>query len=164
MTSVRDSEFEKCRDLLRDLKSGMLVTHSVEGKFHARPMALAEVDDSLAISFITSLESPKVKEIQRDAKVGVTLQGESAFLAVQGTANVITALEERRRVFELTDEIWFDGPEDPDAAVIRVVPDQLEYWDRRGGNAIRLAWKFATSALTGEKPSFDEREHGRVEL
>lgn len=164
MTSSTDTEFEKCKELLGNFKTGMLITHSIEGGFHSRPMMLAEVDDSLAISFITSLESPKVEEILRDPSVGITLQGGSAFLAVQGNAKVITAMDERRRVFELTDEIWFEGPEDPDAAVIRVVPDQLEYWDRRGINAVRLAWKFTKSALTGEKPSFNEQEHGVVYL
>lgn len=164
MTTARDGEFEKCRDLLRGFKSGMLVTHSMEGEFHARPMSLAEVDDSLAISFVTSIESPKVEEILRDDRVGVTLQGGSAFLAVKGYARLITELEERRRVFGLMNEMWFDGPEDPDVVVIRVIPEQLEYWDAGGANALRLALKFAKSAITGEKPSPDEKEHGTVHL
>lgn len=164
MTETKDGEFEKCREILRGFKSGMLVTHSVEGEFHARPMMLAEVDDTLAVSFVTSLESPKVEEILRDASVGITLQGGGAFLAITGTALLITALEERKRVFGLMTEAWFDGPEDLDAAVIRVVPHQLEYWDGRGINALRLALKFAKSALTGEKPNTDEREHGTLRV
>lgn len=157
-------QVEKAKELLSKFRSGMLVTSAADGRPHARPMSIVEVDEAGMVSFVTALTSPKVDEILRDPGAVVTMQSDNAFVSASGDAQVITDLEEKRRVWELGAEVWFDGPEDPKAVLIQLQPETVEYWDRRGLNSIRFLLKAVRAVATGERPQDDSREHARVDI
>ena len=50
--------------LLKKFSTAMLVTHTGELGFHARPMAFAEIEDDGRIWFITGADTAKVHEIE----------------------------------------------------------------------------------------------------
>lgn len=157
-------QVEKAIELLSSFRSGMLVTSTMDGRPHARPMSIVEVAQDGLVSFVTALGSPKVDEILRRPGVVVTMQTDSAFVSASGDARIITDLQEKRRVWALSAEIWFDGPEDSEAALIQLKPETVEYWDRRGLNSVRFFLEAARAVATGDVPREDPRQHARVDI
>jgi general stress protein 26 len=50
---------------------------------------------------------------------------------------------------------WPRGPQDPAVRVLRVAPEQAEFWDTRG-NAIVVALKVVAARMTGRQPDLGE--------
>src|SRR5258707_437688 len=50
---------------------------------------------------------------------------------------------------------WPRGPRDPSVRVLRVIPEQAEYWDTRG-NSITVALKLVAARLAGRAPDLGE--------
>src|SRR4030081_1781626 len=51
---------------------------------------------------------------------------------------------------------WPRGPNDPSVRVLRVVPEQAEYWDTRG-NPIMVALKLIAARVSGRAPDLGEK-------
>jgi general stress protein 26 len=163
--TTHPEQVKKAKELLSSFSSGMLVTSAMDEQPHARPMRIAELDDDGMLSFVTALSSGKVDEIRRRPGVVVTMQSENLFVSASGDAKVVTDLQEKRRVWELGAELWFNGPEDPEAALIQLQPETVEYWDQRGFNSIRLLFQAARALATGDSPrEEDMRAHARVTI
>lgn len=145
----------------------MLVTHSEGGKLHARPMQVAEVEDSGRLWFLTGADTGKVEEIRADASVSVLFQNERAsFLNLSGVARLT---RDRSRIEALWSEgfkTWFpQGKDDPNLLLVAVEPEEAEYWDNRGANKVRYAIQALGAYIQGERPEVKEGEqHGRVDL
>ena len=154
LSSERTSgEWNHVKKLLGDLKTGMLITRDYRNGIHARPMMIAEVDDDVRISFITSVAGEKIEEVLRDPQVGVTLQRPGAFVAISGRAEVVLDAAEKQRVWSRLGQQWFHGPSDPRAGLISVRPERVEYWDKRG-----LRWfESALQALVGRALGQDQQ-------
>ena len=73
-------------DVLKDFNTAMLVTMLADGAFHGRPMAVAELKKDTGNYFVTSLDSPKIAEIEARPDVMVTFQNSSQYAVVKGTA------------------------------------------------------------------------------
>lgn len=73
-----DEQLSKLHDLLKDFSTAMFVTHSGVENFHARPMAIAGIEKSCAIRFVTNAGSGKVHEIENDTRVAVICQKDFA--------------------------------------------------------------------------------------
>lgn len=157
-------ELEKARTLVDEFRSGMLVTLGMEDRPHARPMMIASVDDDFLISFVTSLDSLKVDEIRRRGNVALTLQSSGAFVALTGYATVVTDPEEKKKAWHPVAELWFQDHDDPEAALVQLQPQSIEYWDNRGVNSLRFAFEAARAAATGSQMQAPPRTHGQVEL
>ena len=149
-------------ELLDSFDTAMLLTRDGDQN-HARPMAVAEVEATNTIWFVTSNGSPKVDEIRADSRVSVTFQSDRKFVALSGTSAVV---KDRARIDALWKEawkVWFPkGKEDPAIALIKVTVEDAEFWDNAGGNGIRYAFEAATALLTGERPEPVAGAHGRV--
>lgn len=155
----------KVRELLEQFKTAMLVTRTEEGTLRARPMVIAETDQTGRVTFLTSVESGKVDEIETDNHVAITLQTgmpEQAgpFMSITGTAELTRERAEIERLYEKVDDAWFEGPTDPRIALIHVYVTSAEYWDQRGLKGLRYAWEAVKAAARGGRPQVDERQHG----
>jgi general stress protein 26 len=65
---------EHLYDLLKDFDTAMLVTRSADGHMHSRPMAVAEMRPDADAYFVTSIDSPKVAEINANPIVTLTFK------------------------------------------------------------------------------------------
>ncbi len=145
----------------------MLVTHRGTDDFHARPMAIAEVEDDGRLWFFTGGDTPKVREIEADFHVHLVAQdGDSAFLSLTGRA---TLIGDRKKIAHLWKEryrVWFPkGADDPDIELIVVRPEAGEFWDASGANRCKYMWDAAKAYLTGTTPAAREGDlHGTVRL
>lgn len=159
------TEDHKRQSLLKIIKASQTAFFVTEsgGALHGRPMANAKVEDDLsAIWFAAQRQSGKIAELREDHKIllGYTNSSGSEWASVNGSALMV---DDRARVKAMWNPFWknwFDGPDDPNILLIRVLPKEAEYWDS-GSRAITMV-KFALAAVTGKR--FDEGENERVRL
>ena len=150
------------KDLLEAFDTAMLITRHGERE-HARPMAIAGVEDANTLWFVTSDDSPKSDEIRSDARASVTLQSATRYVALSGIARLV---DDRRKIDELwkpTWKAWFpNGKDDPKLVLIRVSVTDAEFWDNAGTKGIRYAFEAAKALVTGEPAAPVSGQHGRV--
>src|SRR5689334_7757574 len=119
-------------DLLNDFDTAMLVTRADAAGLHARPMAVAEVEDGGAVWFVTDRTSPKMEEIGADSEVLLAFQDSRRYLTVHGSAAAVRSPEKVQELWKESFKLWFDGPKDPRIVLLRVTPLDAEYWDTTG--------------------------------
>ena len=149
--------------IIGDASAAFLVSRSASDGLHGRPMATAKVEDGLtAIWFTCQKDSRVVEEITADARVylGYTNHTGSEWASLNGHATIVTDRAKIKELWSPALKNWFDGPEDPNIALIKVEPQDAEYWDS-GSRAVMLL-KMAFAAVTGVKVS--DGEHERVNV
>ena len=136
----------------------MLSTLS-RGRIVTRPMAAQKMSPTGTISFLTSVESNKVKEIRRNPKVNLAFAdpGSESYISVAGTAKVTNDRDQIREFWNPFYKAWFKGPDDPTIRIIEVEPQSAEYWVTRGGKIVSLISMLA-SAVTGKDMEVGENE------
>jgi general stress protein 26 len=150
--------------IMRDFDTAMLTSHS-NGGLHARPMAVAEVRDDGTIVFVTDVVSPKIGEIQADAKVFVLMQGKLKFVALTGYARVVYDKPQIDKLWKESWKTWFpNGKEDPSIRLIEVMPVDSEFWDNSGTEGIKYVFEAAKAYLQGTKPDPDREQHDRIRM
>ncbi|WP_116809474.1 pyridoxamine 5'-phosphate oxidase family protein [Steroidobacter cummioxidans] len=146
------AEFEKLGELIKDIRVAMVTTVEPDGTLHTRPLASLAYENDGQLWFYTAIDSAKVYEVVNDVRTSVAFadSGKDAYVAVSGTADVVT---DRRRIHELWTPFakpWFpNGPEDPSLALLRVHVERAEYWTSPG----KAAYLFgvAKAAVTGQR-------------
>ena len=170
MTTNAPSALEQARHfigLLKKFQNAMLVTHTGAQGFHARPMAIADVEDDGRLWFITSVETAKVHEIEMDSHVHLIAQdGNNAFLSLTGRASLIGDREKIAHLWKEPFRVWFPkGKDDPDIELIVVRPERGEFWDNTGAKRFKYLWEAAKAYMSGTTPDPDDGDlHGKVRL
>jgi general stress protein 26 len=117
---------------LKDFDTAMLVTHAGD-TLHSRPMSIADAEPECDLWFITSEDSPKVREITANGHVQAICQNRDSYLTVTGTARLV---KDRAKLDELWREsmrTWFPkGKEDPTLVLVALTAEEGEYWDSAG--------------------------------
>lgn len=152
--------------LLKKLQNAMLITHTGEHGFHARPMALADVEDNGRLWFITSVDSPKVHEIEMDSQVHIVAQEGQTFLSLSGRASLIGDREKIAHLWREPFRVWFPGgKDDPNIELIAVRPERGEFWDNSGKQGLKYLWEAAKAYVSGTTPDTEDGDiHGAVRL
>ena len=155
---------EKVADLVKDIRTAMLVTLDQHGLPRSRPMSTQDARFDGTLWFFTPLDSEKVNEIERNPRVNVAYSspGSESYLSVSGTAEVVN---DRAKIRELWNPImrsWFDGAEDPNIRLIRVDVDEAEYWDTPGGKVASLIG--LVKGVVMGKGADQNNEHGTLRL
>ena len=159
-------DHSKLVELLRQFSTAMLVTHEADGRLRARPMAIAQVEDSGKLWFVSGDDTAKVHEIIVDTRVHLTLQKDrSVYLSINGHA---TLIHDRAKVDEVWNEsfkVWFqEGKSDPNLVLISVEPEDAEYWDNHGWKKVKYLFQAAKAYLTHSTPEIEEDKHGMLKL
>jgi general stress protein 26 len=120
--------------------TAMLVTRTPHGELRARPLTVAGAEPNGTVYFATSVESPKVHEIDVDAHVVVTFQSDKAYASLSGTARLERDRSLVERLWKETWKVWFPkGKDDPSLAILIVSPTAAEYWDQSGLAGMKYA-------------------------
>jgi general stress protein 26 len=162
-----EEQQEHFRRLLSRFSTAMLVTHGQADSFHARPMALAQIEPDCGVWFLTHRESAKAHEIQTDTRVLVICQREhDAYLTLSGRATLVENRAKTEAIWKEPFRVWFpDGVEDPDLVLISVIPEDGEFWDNSGFRKIKSFMESAAAYVAGRQPRIEEgEEHGVVHL
>lgn len=149
--------------IINDASAAFLVTRARGDGLHGRPMATARVDEDISVIwFACQKDSQVAAEVRTDPRVylGYTNHTGSEWASINGRAAIV---EDRAKIKDLWSPAWknwFEGPDDPNIALIRVEPSDAEYWDS-GSRAVMLV-KMAVAAVTGAK--LPDGEHARVDV
>jgi general stress protein 26 len=162
MTQVKTSPIETYQSLIKDIKTGMLTTQDSEENLHSRPMYATKVDDHGVLWFFTDAFSGKVDEIKRYPNVNVNFASpnQQDYLSISGKAYLIQDRAVMKDYFSTAVKAWFPkGLDDPKLALLRIVPDEAEYWDATSNKAIRL-FKLGKALAKGEP--YDGGKHEKI--
>ena len=155
----------RLHDLLDGFDTAMLVTNTKNGALHSRPMRVAEIAEDGEIFFVTAAQSSKVDEIEKDASLTLILQGKLKFVALNGTGIVVQDQELINRLWSEAWKVWFPkGRADPSLRILKVLPQEAEYWDTIGMQGVSYAFEAAKAYVKGEQPEVSEKQHGTITL
>jgi general stress protein 26 len=164
--TMHESERRNLDDLLEDMDVAMMITYSGGGAPHARPMQIAEAGDDGELYFATSLDSAKLRDIETDPRVMLTMQEGSVYVSLTGTAHPTTDRELINRLWSEAWQVWFpEGKDDPNIVILCVEPEEAEYWDNSGAEGVAYAMTALKAYVKGERPSgTDAARHGKVQM
>ncbi len=134
-----------------------MMTTRDSGALRSRPM-LARVDrDTHEFRFLTRRSTHKIDELAANPDVNLAFSDPQAgdYVSVSGQAYLT---QDRK----LIDQLWNPaagaffggGKEDPDIAVIRVVPSKAEYWDSH--STFRQAWNVFKAKRSDAEPDLGD--------
>lgn len=159
---------KKLIETLRRFDTVMVTTTASNGSMHARPMAVAEVDDTGEMWFVTARDSAKLDELAADARAVITGQHGGRYCSLSGRIDVIHDRERVRAMWKEAWRVWFpEGKDDEAIVVLRLRPEIGEYWDNRGGAGVRYLFEAARALLDGRSVDDDvagPEHHAKVSL
>lgn len=160
---TNESAHRKLIELLKDARIAMLTTMDELGQHISRPMTLQEVEFDGNLWFFASKDSRKVRHIQDEPQVGISIDnGKNTWISMTGTAYIVEDMSKIQELWNPLLKAWFpDGPETPELVLIQFAADGAEYWDAPDSKVATLI-SLVKGAVTG-KPA-DPGENETVEL
>jgi general stress protein 26 len=154
------------QDLIEDMDVAMMITFGGGQRPHARPMQIAEVTEDGDLYFATSMDSAKLRDIETDPQTMLIMQEGSTYVSLSGTAHPSTDRALIDRLWSEAWKVWFpDGKDDPNIVILRIEPNEAEYWDNSGVEGIAYAMTALKAYVKGERPSeTDAAQHGKVRM
>jgi general stress protein 26 len=166
-----DDVRKKLVEALRRFDTLMVTTKATNGTIHARPMAVADVDDSGEVWFVTPKESGKIVEVESNAEALVTGQrgegGEpsSCYVSLSGVLDIIHDPQKIVALWKPSWDSWFPrGRDDDDAVLLRLRPSVGEYWLSSGLSGVRYVFEATRALFNGTAPRDQDVDHAKVPL
>ena len=157
----QEANFQKVRELIKDMDFCMLTTVDENNDLHSRPMSLnGEVDPEGNLWFFTSENTHKVFELKRTPKCNVSFADPDnhRYVSITGRAQLV---KDRAKIEELWKphlKAWFPkGTDEPDLALLRVGLEKAEYWDSPGGTVAQVI-SFVSALVTGKSADWGQNE------
>jgi general stress protein 26 len=154
---MSESDLDRVWEIMEDISVCMVTTHA-GGRMRSRPMHAIPDRDVGSIYFITDTRGAKDDEIAAAPDVCLAFAdiGDNTYLSITGRAETIRNPAKAEELWSSEAQAWWPrGPRDPVVRVLRVVPEQAEYWDTRG-NSITVALKLMAARVTGGEPDLGE--------
>ena len=146
---------DRAWELMKKIGFAMLVTHDGD-KLRARPMSAYLERESNAIYFLTDARRHKDEEIARNPGINLSFAdaGDQKYVSVTGTAAVSNDRAKIKQLFSTPAKAWWDSAEDPNIRVLKITPDDAEFWDSPG--SVISYVKMAAAAVTGTRPEIGD--------
>jgi general stress protein 26 len=155
MANDTAGDVERAWELMKKIGFAMLVTHDGD-KLRARPMSAYLDREANTIFFLTDARRHKDEEIARNPSINLSFADASSqkYVSLTGTAVVSNDRAKIKELFTTTAKAWWDSAEDPNIRVLKVTPDDAEFWDSPG--TVISYVKMAAAAVTGSRPDLGE--------
>ncbi len=151
-------------EVVNDFEVAMLVTQTAHA-MHARPMAVASLDEGLGVYLVTALNSLKVDEISANPKALLTFQSARKFASVRGELTVLHDQPLVERMWKESWKVWFpEGKSDPNIALLKFTAHNGEYWDSGGMRGLKYVYDAARAYVAGEALKTDDAQNAKVSL
>lgn len=149
-----NSQLYQLATMIKDIKIAMLTTVSDEGALHSRPMATQNIIPSEfdgRLWFFTKEESLKVHDIDHFKNVNLSYAApdKNHYVSISGRARITVDKNCIKEFWTPALEAWFDGPEDPQIALIEVEVEDAHVWDGPSNKIIQL-FEMARSFFNGK--------------
>jgi general stress protein 26 len=151
--TARDAD--RAWDLMKRIGFAMLVTRDGD-KLRARPMSAYLERGENAIYFLTDARRHKDEEIARNPGVNLSFANASdqKYVSVTGTAVVSNDRARIKQLFSTPAKAWWNSADDPNIRVLKITPDDAEFWDSPG--SVISYVKMAAAAVTGSRPDIGD--------
>ena len=148
-------DLDRVWELMKKIGFAMLVTRDGE-KLRARPMSAYLERESNAIYFLTDARRHKDEEIARNPNINLSFANASdqKYVSITGTAEVSNDRARIKQLFSTPAKAWWDSAEDPNIRVLKITPDDAEFWDSPG--SVISYVKMAAAAVTGTRPDLGD--------
>jgi len=148
------------KEMAESVRTCMFTTFSTGDEFGSRPMATAKIEEDGSLWFYTNEYSLKSKEISKENNVLLAYSDPSknTYLTVKGSAELVDDKVRKEAYFSPFIKAWFpDGIEDPRLILIKVTPEEAEYWDASASEIVVL-FSMLKAAVTGSTPDLGKHD------
>lgn len=154
MENNRD-DVERIWKLMEKIGFAMLVTHD-GAKLRSRPMGAYVRQKDNAIYFLCDARRHKEEEIARDPNVNLSFAdtGGQKYVSLTGTAAISNDRAMIKHLFTTPAKAWWNSSEDPNIRLLKITPDDAEFWDSPG--TVISYVKMAAAAATGSRPDLGD--------
>jgi general stress protein 26 len=155
MTDDNARNRDRVWELMKQVGFAILVTHDRE-KLRARPMAAYVERDDDAIYFLTDARRHKDEEIARDPNVNLSFAdpGSQTYVSLTGKASISNDRDRIKDLFSTPAKAWWDSADDPNIRVLKITPDDAEFWESPGKVVSYV--KMAAAAMAGRRPDMGD--------
>jgi general stress protein 26 len=132
MNTRADLELKRCCELINSIKKGILITRNIDNMLKGRPMFTAKVDEECNIWFYTRKNSEKINQISKNNQVFLvyTNPSNNSFLTVRGCIVIDEDKENEKEFLSRQLKQWLpQGCEVADIVLLKVIPEEVEFWD-----------------------------------
>jgi general stress protein 26 len=165
MKEIENQNIEKFIAMVKDSNVCMLITSEKNSEnLSGRPMGINKIEEDGTMWFFTKASSYKVEEIEESRKVSIAISNESNqnYLMINGTATLVNDKAKMKELWSSIVKAWFPlGLEDPDMTLIKVVPNEVNYWDSSSSTMVML-FNVIKAIVTGKE--YEEGEHGKIDF
>jgi general stress protein 26 len=161
---VMNDQHDRVWDIIETVGVCMLTTRFAGG-LRARPLEARPDRAAGLIWFVTDRRAGKDDEIAAERDVGLIFidPKDKAYLSISARAEVRHDHAKAAEIWKKTDDVWWNGPDDPNVCVLRVTPVTAELWDGPASKAV-AAYEFAKARLTGDRPNLGENRKVTVKM
>ena len=135
--------------LIEEIPVAMFTNLDGEGTLVSRPMSPLEMDVNGALWFFTDVHSSKTEKLHK-VNLSFADTARASYVSLSGHGELDTDQAHIRQLWSPFAKPWFpDGPDSPDLALLKFVPDTAEYWDAPHSKMVRMA-AMAASVVAGK--------------
>ena len=146
--------------LIDGIGVAMLTTVDADLALVSPPMAPLEMDADGAIWFFTDRRSSKVAHLQA-VNLSFADSSRATYVSLSGHGEIEDDPARIEHLWTPFARPWFpDGPQSPNLALLKVTPDQAEFWDAADSRMVRLL--AVAASVVAAKP-IGMGEHGRLD-
>ena len=151
------ADAERVWDLMDKISICMLASWNGQ-ELASRPMAAFVRRKNNAVYFLTDVRHHKDDDIREFPKVCLAFAdpGSERFVSLSGTAEVSADRAVIRELWSTPAKAWWDSPEDPNIRMLKVTPEEAQYWE--GPGKVLSTVKMAIAAATGQRPDMGANE------
>jgi general stress protein 26 len=150
----KENPYEKLWTMINKARFAMFTTQEDGGVLRSRPMTTVQNRFDGSLWFFAKSDADIVRAIQRHPRVSLSYGNSTSadFVAVSGTARIVTDVEKKRELWSAAVKAWFpEGPDAPTVVLIDVEANHGEYWDS-SAKLVQL-FSVARAIATSEKPT-----------
>jgi general stress protein 26 len=155
MSNDNTRDRDRAWQLMEKIGFAMLVTCDGD-KLRARPMSAHIERDNNAIYFLTDARRHKDDEIARNPSINLSFAdaGAQKYVSLTGTAVVSNDRAKIKELWSTPAKAWWDSAEDPNIRVLKITPDDAEFWDSPG--TVISYVKMAAAAVSNTRPDLGD--------
>jgi len=149
---MTDTKIDEVWRLMASIRFCMFSNWNGE-RLHSRPMGAFVRRAEDAIYFFTDDRAHKDEEIRAYPQICLTFADPHGqkYVSVSGTAEINSDRAKIEELWAVPAKVWWSTPDNPHLRLIKVTPEQAEYWDAPGNvmSSLKIAFTLATGKRLG---------------
>ena len=124
----------------------------------SRPLSARVIKEEHAIHFLVDEDGAKNWQVEKFPFVSCAWADNDGhkYVVISGSAVVTNDRAKIKELWGVVAKAWWDSPEDPNIRVLKVRPNDAEYWDSPGTVVSYI--KMAAAAVTNTRPAMGDNK------